>query len=148
MSGLQDISVRVENRLQHDSLTYNVVPVLHEIRHALQVLADAGDPTIIDLTAMPFGPGDEERLLTALGEGEVVATVNAIGETRVRETAYPGVWLVEHRAPDEARIALHVEVAEVPFLLRTPREDMVDGLRRLTARLAEGSTGTDAESDQ
>jgi hydrogenase-1 operon protein HyaF len=148
MAGLQEISVRVENALPQADLTYNVVPILHEIRHALELLADAGEPTIIDLTAMPFGPGDEERLLATLGQGEVVATVNAIGATKVRETAYAGVWLVEHLAPDEARIALHVEVAEVPFLLKTPRDDMVDGLRRLTARLLEASTGTDAEPDR
>lgn len=147
MAGLQDISVRVENPVAFDALTHNVVPVLHEIRHALQTLRDGGEPTIIDLTAMPFAPGDEDRLLAALGEGEVNATVSAIGDSLLRETAYSGVWLVEHRTPDDVRIALHVEVAEVPFLLRTPKEDMDDALRRLSGRLEELGAGTETESD-
>ncbi len=146
MIGLQDIPVCVENTPPFDRLTHNVTPLLHEIRHALQALRDGGDPTIIDLSAMPFGPGDEDQLLAALGVGEVTATVNAIGATVMRETAYSGVWLVEHSAPDGARIALHVEVAEVPFLLKTPKEDMDGALQRLARHLEELSNGPGAES--
>ena len=35
-----------------------VAPVLHEIRHALSRLVETGEPTRIDLSAMPYGPGD------------------------------------------------------------------------------------------
>lgn len=136
MGGLQDIPVRVGGSSALDGLTYNVVPVLHEVRHALDLLADKSETTIIDLTAMPFALGDEAQLCAALGEGEVVATVNALGETCVRETGYSGVWLVEHLSPERARIALHIEVAEVPFLLKTPQADLDEARRRLRERLA------------
>ena len=136
MGELQDIPVRLEGSSALDGLTHNVVPVLHEVRHALDLLADQGKSTIIDLTAMPFASGDEEQLRTALGEGEVVATIQAIGETRVCETGYSGVWLVEHFSPEQDRIALHLEVAEVPFLLKTPQDDLDDARKRLGKRLA------------
>ena len=57
--------------------------------------------------------------------------------TEIRETAFSGIWLVEHRSPEDARVALHIEVAEVPFLLRTPQEDLEAASRRLQARLSE-----------
>ena len=47
-------------------------------------LADTGEPTRIDLAALPFGPGDEKRLLGWLGRGEVSATIDALGPTRRR----------------------------------------------------------------
>jgi len=143
MSGLDGIPVRVEGSAAAGALTHNLLPVLHEIRHALDRLIEEGEPTIIDLTAMPFGPGDEEGLVAALGVGEVQATVNAIGETRIRETAYAGVWLVEHLSTEEARLALHVEVASVPFLLKTPTEDMAEACRRLDVTLSDFGAGED-----
>jgi hydrogenase-1 operon protein HyaF len=135
MGGLQDIPVRRERTLVAHGLTRNVVPILHEIRHALDLLADSGKATIIDLTAMPFGSDDEAQLRAALGEGEVVATVNALGESCMQETGYSGVWLVEHRSPEQVRTALHLEVAEVPFLLKTPIDDLRAARRRLSNRL-------------
>jgi hydrogenase-1 operon protein HyaF len=143
MSGLEGISVRVEGSVAGNGLTHNLLPVLHEIRHALDRLVNENEPTIVDLTAMPFGPGDEEGLIAALGTGEVTATVNAIGETRIRETAYPGVWLVEHLSAEESRLALHIEVAAVPFLLKTPTEDMAEARRRLDVHLSEFGAGDD-----
>ena len=141
MSGLHEIGVRVEDPALAASLTYNLAPVLHEIRHALGRLRETGEPTVIDLSAMPFGPGDEARLLKVLGDGEVNATVSAIGDTRIRETTYPGVWVVEHLSVEGSRLALHVEVAEVPFLLRTPGEDLAEAQRRLDVFLSDLGSG-------
>ena len=53
----------------------NALPVLHEVLHALRRLSGNGDPTIIDLRSIPFGPGDEQALLETLGEGEISATL-------------------------------------------------------------------------
>lgn len=135
MGGLQDIPIRYEKTSVSPGLAHNVVPILHEIRHALEVLADSGKATIIDLTAMPFAADEEAQLRAALGEGEVVATVNALGESCMQETGYSGVWLVEHRSHEQVRTALHLEVAEVPFLLKTPNDDVRDARRRLSERL-------------
>ncbi len=139
---MQEIPVQVEGSAANgcagaadNVFTDNARPVLNEIRHALHQFHTSGETTLIDLTAMPFGPGDEEQLLAALGTGEVAASVHALGETVVHETAYAGVWLVEYRAPDGARQALHVEVTDVPSMLRTPPDAIPESLQRLDALL-------------
>jgi hydrogenase-1 operon protein HyaF len=138
MSGLDGIAVRVEGAPATGAGSNNVASVLHEIRHALRQLSRTGETATIDLSAMPFLGADEDDLLAVLGRGEASATVNALGETRIEETAYAGVWLVDHRGPDGDRLALHIEVAEVPLLLKTPGEDIQDALGRLEQALDEG----------
>jgi HupH hydrogenase expression protein, C-terminal conserved region len=131
MRSLKDIGVKIESLSFH----HNALPILHELRHALVRLAEAGESKVIDLRAIPFGPGDERLLLDVLGEGEVSATVNALGPTLVRETAFPGVWLVDYRDATDGRVALQIEVAEVPGILRSQPEDVRDAAQRLGERL-------------
>ena len=137
LTHLQDIPLRIESDTFSATFTSNLVPVLHEVRHALQRLRETGESTVVDLSAMPFGPGDEAGLLEIFGTGEVDATIVATGRTQVRETSYAGIWLLEHQSIDGSRLALHVEVADVPQLLRAPREDLDEAQRRLDRRLAE-----------
>lgn len=113
----------------------NTLPLLHQIRHALGQFSNTGETCVIDLRSIPFGPGDEQRLFAFLGEGEVTATLQALGPTHVRETAYPGVWVVEHRNPAGERIGLQIEVTEMPALLKTQPGDVAEGLSRLDASL-------------
>jgi hydrogenase-1 operon protein HyaF len=134
MSALDQIAVRVETA---DRFARNALPVLHEVRHALRRLVEAGESTVIDLHSMPFGPGDEEDLLAALGTGEVAAQLQALGESRVTETIYPGVWIVDHYNTHGQRIAFQVEVTPVPSVLVAHADDMADGLQRLEAALAD-----------
>lgn len=113
----------------------SVNAVLHEIRHALvRLLADA-EPTCIDLAALPFAPGQRERLLSALGRGEVHARISALGETIIEETGYTGVWLVEYRDSEGEPIGLQLEIDSVPRLLRAPPEDVEAALKALEADL-------------
>ena len=109
----------------------NALPILHEIRHGLERLAASGEPTVIDLRAIPFGPGDEARLLERLGRGEVEASIHALGETLIRETAIPAVWLLDFLNAEGERIALHLEIARVPGLLLTQPEDLAEAPARL-----------------
>jgi hypothetical protein len=37
----------------------NALPILNEIRHALDRLLESGETTVIDLGALPMGPQDE-----------------------------------------------------------------------------------------
>jgi hydrogenase-1 operon protein HyaF len=134
MSALDNISIRVETA---DRSAHNALPVLHEVRHALRRLVESGESTVIDLHSMPFGPGDEEDLLAALGTGEVAAQLDALGESRITETTYPGVWVVDHYNTHGKRIAFQIEVATVPSVLVAQAADMADGLQRLEAALAE-----------
>jgi hydrogenase-1 operon protein HyaF len=116
----------------------NAIPILHEVRHALGRLIAAGQETSIDLNAIPFGPGDEERLIDLLGTGEVAATIEALGPTQVQETAIPGVWLLDYRNVEGERLALHLEIAAVPQILRTHSEDLDSSIAALDARLQLG----------
>jgi hydrogenase-1 operon protein HyaF len=115
--------------------THNVIPLLHEIRHALAQLLEEGKETVIDLRSIPLAPGEEAAIEQALGEGEVQAALTALGPSDFRETSYPGVWVVTHYNRDDKIVGKFVEVAVVPALLRSQTEDMAAGLRRLEDRL-------------
>jgi len=116
-------------------VTANLPPVLHEILHAVQQLRSNAQGSSVDLLAMPFGPGERDRLLEWLGKGEVTAKVDALGETRINESRFPGVWVVEHFSTERQQIALQVEIAEVPAMLRTPQADLADSERLLREAL-------------
>lgn len=131
MSGIQDIPISVLDLQGSQAQTGNVLPILNEVRYALALLASQGTPTTIDLSAIPFAPGDREKLDQVLGEGEVSAVVDALGETRIRETAYPGVWLVSHHSPQGDILATQIEVTRMPSLLSTPEQDIPDTVNAL-----------------
>ena len=135
MSSLDAIKIAVEGLPGTAHSVRNAIPVLHEIRHALDKLASTGEATVIDLSAIPFGPGDREQLLEALGEGEVEASVHALGETRVSETRYPGVWLVQHLSPHGNDLATQIEVTRLPAMLVTPEQDIADASDALAKHL-------------
>jgi hydrogenase-1 operon protein HyaF len=135
MSGLNAIPIVVAERDPGPADWGNALPILHEVRHGLRRLAETGETTVIDLHAMPFGPGDEARLLAILGRGEVDASIQVLGPSRVWETAFPGVWLVEHRNAENDRLTLQLEISSVPEILRSQGEDIVDAIARLDARL-------------
>ncbi|MEJ2393416.1 MAG: hydrogenase expression/formation C-terminal domain-containing protein [Candidatus Thiodiazotropha sp.] len=131
MQKLQDIAVRVEATdglpLNHS----NATPIMHEVLHALQRLARDNESTTIDLRAIPFGPGDEEQLLNQLGVGEIQIEMNSLGRSLISETAFSGVWLVDHRNADDQRIALQIEITPVPSILLAQQEDVLDAIDRL-----------------
>jgi hydrogenase-1 operon protein HyaF len=145
MPSLDDIPIQVEHAGSGKSYG-NAMPILNEIRHALARLAETGEPSQIDLAAMPFGPGDEDRLLALLGTGEVEASVEALGPTKVRETRFPGVWLVEYLNADGQRMALQIEVAETPQILRTQQGDLADSLASLGELLNSLADSADTDS--
>lgn len=119
-----------------DTLTHNVKPLLHEIRHALAKLLDDQETTVIDLRSLPLAPGEEEKLLNTLGHGEVHASLNALGPTEIVETGYPGVWVVLHYNTDREVIGKFIEVCEIPELLRSQPDDIREGLEQLQSELA------------
>ena len=134
MTGLHGIPVRSETPAE-PAFRGNAIPILHEVRHALERLIATGDSTCIDLSSIPFGPGDEERLTAGLGTGEVRAVIDALGPTQVHETAIPGVWLVDYHNAEGERLALHIEIASIPEILRTQPEDLATAIAALDARL-------------
>ena len=129
----QSAELKVESG---EDLTYNVQPLLHEIRHALVKLLADGGHTLIDLRSIPLAPGEEQKLLDKLGQGEVYAQLRALGSTNFVETRYPGVWVVEHFNSNDEVIGKFIEVCEIPDLLRSQQDDIREGLEQLQTQLA------------
>jgi len=131
MTGIETLQVEVG-----EDLTYNVQPLLHEIRHALTQLLELGKTRIIDLRSLPLAPGEEQKLLDELGQGEVIARLQALGPSEIVETRYPGVWVVVHFNNDNEVIGKFIEVCDIPDLLRSQQEDIRQGLEQLQTQLA------------
>jgi hydrogenase-1 operon protein HyaF len=116
--------------------THNVVPLLHEIRHGLARLLESAAATTIDLRGIPMAPGEEARIIEALGTGEVQAHMSALGPSEIMETRFPGVWLVTHYNSENEVIGKFIEVCDMPQILKAQTEDIREGLAQLTAQLA------------
>ena len=137
MSGLSDIGVKVESEgAPEPELRANTLPLLHEIRHALQRLVASNEPTVIDVQSLPMGPGDLERLMSALGNGEVRAELEALGTTVIRESRYSGVWIIENLNGQGGVASRFIEITWIPELLQAQAEDVQKGLTELVDALA------------
>jgi len=119
----------------------NAKALLREMHRLLQSLASGGKGGSIDLRALPLTAADLDELRNTLGGGEVEARIDALGESRVRETSFPGIWWVTHcNAAGEIAAEL-IEICTVPPILCAPGEDIVDAAIKLERALRE-----DAES--
>ncbi|MDH3282885.1 MAG: hydrogenase expression/formation protein, partial [Gammaproteobacteria bacterium] len=116
-SPLKDIPIAASTGPALYPATGNDLPILHEIRHALQRLAERDESTAIDLQAIPMAPGEEQRILQLLGQGEVNAVLNVLGQSEVAETAYPGVWTVIHRNTHGEIVGKFIEITRCPGIL-------------------------------
>jgi hydrogenase-1 operon protein HyaF len=146
MEKIETISVAVENAGRPvDGVcdptpcavpTGNLLPLLHEIRHALARWLEDEHPHIIDLRTIPMSPGEETRLLEILGGGEVSAALSALGSSEIVETGYNGVWLVTHHNDDGVLVGRFIEICRVPEILKSQTEDAQTALQRLDDLLA------------
>lgn len=134
--GLRDIAVRVE--AAPASCIGGIRPILREIEALLAALVETGRGGSIDLRSLPLSPADAEAFDAALGGGEVRATIRALGETRVLETAIHGVWRVTHCNDGGEAVADFIEVCDAPDILKTHAADARAGLATLRARLESG----------
>jgi hydrogenase-1 operon protein HyaF len=109
----------------------NVRPLLNEIIHALDRLLGDDEPTVIDLASLPFAPGELEELENSLGRGELSAELDALGRSLIRETAYPGVWWVEHRNTEGELVGRYIEITRSPEILMSQDADIGAGRAKL-----------------
>ena len=123
-----------------NELTWNVKPILHEVRHALEKLLNKGEASIIDLRSIPLAPGEEETIIGTLGHGEVHARLDALGPSEIYETQYAGVWLVTHYNDNDNIVSRFIEVTELPDVLKSQREDVVHALNGLVTELGTEDT--------
>ena len=146
MNKLKGIPIAIAGGDDELALSGNADPILHEIQSLLNDLVTSGKSASIDLRSLPLLPGDYERLKEILGQGEVSATIDAMGPTQVRETAVHGVWWVTHYNSDATVIAELIEVTTMPEILRTHPADARVGLDLLQSRLT-SATETDKGGD-
>jgi hydrogenase-1 operon protein HyaF len=134
-----------------NELTWNVQPILHEIRHALRKLLDSDRSSIIDLRSIPLAPGEEDTILDTLGCGEVHVKLNALGPSEIYETRFAGVWLISHYNEENSIIGRFIEITTFPEILKSQHEDMEISLGQLETALAQApdseNTETHAETD-
>lgn len=128
-----------------DELTWNVQPILHEIRHALRKLQVTGEPGIIDLRSIPLAPGEEEKIIDTLGCGEVHAKLNALGPSEIYETRFAGVWLITHFNEENSIISRFIEITHCPDILKSQNEDIALSLDQLEEELEQGPGSDNTE---
>jgi len=131
-SSLEQFNIQGSNEL-----TWNVMPLLHQIKHAMKNLLENDTNEIIDLRSIPLAPGEEDRLLEILGEGEVNAQLNALGLSDVIETQYTGVWMITHHNDENEIISRHIEITRMPDILLSQEEDISLAYDRLAESLDE-----------
>lgn len=120
-----------------NELTWNVLPLLHQIKHAMDNLLLNNINEVIDLRSIPLAPGEEDNLLKILGQGEVKAQLNALGPSEIIETQFNGVWLITHYNEENEIVSRHIEITYMPEILLSQTEDIHSANQRLAERLAE-----------
>lgn len=130
MSSLDNVRIKVEQN------TGNLLPILHEIEHALRRLIDGDEATVIDLMSIPLAPGEGEQLDRILGEGEVRVEMQALGPSVIQESVYSGVWIVTHYNAAQEVMARRIEITRMPDILMSQADDVLSGLGQLEELLA------------
>jgi hydrogenase-1 operon protein HyaF len=113
----------------------NIRALLIEVAARLESLASNGTTGSIDLSGLPFAPGEYEQLRQTLGQGEVSARIEAIGPSEITETRYPGVWWVTHYNVEGDIVADTIEIARVPEILKSQPDDIREGLELLRVQV-------------
>ena len=111
---LSDIPVNVIERP-----TGMASALITELRDHLTRLADENETNSIDLRSLPMNEADINELADQLGVGEVKATINSIGSSSIRETAYRGIWWITHYGDDGAVVSELIEITRIPEILVT-----------------------------
>lgn len=119
--------------------------LLQELLDLLQDLIHEGKSASVDIRSLPISASDYDYLKLFLGEGEVVATINALGPTKIRETEIPGIWWVTHSNADEMILAESIEVTELPEMLKTQQQDLQHALA-LFAEKTDASNTDESET--
>lgn len=121
-------------QVEHAVSLSQILPVLHEIAHAINLLLEHHQETMLDLLNLPLAEVDKQELLKVLGKGEIMAHLNALGNSTLWESAFPGVWIVEHRDTEERLLSQLIEIAWIPAILKAHPDDVCSGLAELTER--------------
>ena len=116
-----------------------VQSMAHEILSHLQRLHDTGETAAIDLKSLPMAPDEFHGIKKMLGQGEIDLTLELDGPTRIRETAYAGVWWIQHTGKDGRILAEFIEITRFPDFLSAQPDQIADAVRHLRDQLRERS---------
>lgn len=111
----------------------NAPALLAEIE---EQLAQATPHHVINLTLLPFTPGDGDYLDQALGRDGVTILSRGYGNCRITGTALAKVWWVQYFNAQDALILNTVEITDVPDAARAAPEDLADSRERLAEVMA------------
>jgi len=137
MTQLSDIAIEVVSRNGPVAPSPQAKALLQELEDMLYSLVDTGKSSSIDIRSLPITPDDYDYLKSMLGEGEVTATINALGPTKISETEIPGIWWVTHSNTDEMVLTESIEVTALPEILKTQRQDLQQAVALLKSKTGE-----------
>jgi len=103
-----------------------VLALLRELQDMITKLAERGESNSIDIRSLPLSPSDYEVLMQILGNGEVNATVNTLGLSKIKETRFSGVWWLQHLNSHDEIVAELIEVTSLPDILKSQATDLIN----------------------
>jgi hydrogenase-1 operon protein HyaF len=106
-----------------------------EILSHLERFLESGETAAIDMRGLPMAPNEYKELLEMLGQGELDLTLEMGGKTRIRETAYSGVWWIQHQGPDDRIQSEYLEINRIPDFLCAQTDQIEDAVKALSDRL-------------
>lgn len=122
--------------------------ILAEIEGMLRQLQRDGASRQIDIKSMPLSQGEIARLKDVLGEGEARIELELNGPSRCQETAFPGVWWIQHMSTDGTLVAELIEVARVPDILVYEDEEIDESIASLSERLERAGSNLQESQDE
>jgi hydrogenase-1 operon protein HyaF len=127
-----------------DDVPTGMVPaLLRELDEALQALMARGTGHMVDLSTLPLSKADRRLLDRMLGEGEMRMDLETLGHSRIRESAFPGIWWVRHEDPDGNVLADRIEVAHIPEIVPASACDVASGQARLAETIQQLTSGSE-----
>lgn len=137
MNGAAPLKIPLKVRRETRSHTIGIGnrALLFELQTALETLAASGRPTQIDLKSLPMAPDEYEALKAFLGQGELDLELDIDGPTRIRETAWAGVWWIQHVNGNGRVLSEVIEVNRFPEFLAAADDAVRHAARDLLKRL-------------
>ncbi len=133
MRSINEIPIQVLSPDQ--MLTGQAEAVLSEVADLLARLLETGEAGSIDLRSLPLSPADRDWLDAKLGRGEVEIAIEAGGRSVLTETAYAGVWKVQHCDTEQRVVSEFIEVAYIPAIVRPAGADIENAYKKLQSDL-------------
>lgn len=121
--------------------------ILRELSSKLTDLATADRNSMIDLRRLPLTPPEYDQLKKLLGRGELAIELNALGVSKIVETAFSGVWWVTHMNAAGEKVGDALEVGLVPELVGTTTSEVAVAAESLSGIVLDDSTSVADSAD-